>query len=65
MAGMVIKGGTGLCDLLLDTNMIEKSEFTEDIGQKYIKTYNEITTSSVIEDMVNKGTENEIFIPEY
>ena len=29
------------------------------------KTYNEITTSSVIEDMVNKGTENEIFIPEY
>jgi DNA-directed RNA polymerase II subunit RPB1 len=64
MAGQVIKGGTGMCDLLLDTEMIEKSEFTEDIGQKYIKTYNEITTSSVINDVINKE-ETGIFIPEY
>ena len=53
MTGQVIKGGTGMCDLLLDTEMIEKSEFTEDIGQKYIKTYNEITTSSIISDVIN------------
>lgn len=64
MAGQVIKGGTGMCDLLLDTDMIEKSEFTEDIGQKYIKTYNEITTSSVISDVIKKD-EVGIFIPEY
>ena len=65
MAGMVIKGGTGLCDLLLDTDMIEKSEFTEDIGQKYMKTYNEITTSNLVDDMVNKETGTDIFIPNY
>ena len=63
MAGMVIKGGTGLCDLLLDVDMIEKSEFTEDLSQKYIKTYNEITTSTLIED-VNKEN-SDIFIPNY
>jgi DNA-directed RNA polymerase II subunit RPB1 len=65
MAGMVIKGGTGLCDLLLDTDMIEKSEFTEDIGQKYMKTYNEITTSNLVGDMVSKETNTDIFIPNY
>lgn len=65
MAGMVIKGGTGLCDLLLDVDMLEKSEFTEDIGQKYTKTYNEITTSTIIEDMVKKEVSSDIFIPNY
>ena len=64
MAGQVIKGGTGLCDLILDTDLIEKSQFIEDIGQKYIKTYNEITTSSIIADVINKE-ETDIFIPEY
>lgn len=65
MAGMVIKGGTGLCDLILDVDMIEKSEFTEDIGQKYMKTYNELTTSSLVDDMVNKENTADVFIPNY
>jgi DNA-directed RNA polymerase beta' subunit len=64
MAGMVIKGGTGLCDLELDTEMLEQSEFTEDIGQKYVNTYNEISSSSVIADMINKN-EADIYIPNY
>ena len=47
--------------------MIQNSEFTEDIGQKYIKTYNDISKNTVIED-IEKPDEhevehNKIFIP--
>jgi DNA-directed RNA polymerase beta' subunit len=64
MAGLVIKGGTGLCNVILDTDMIQNSEFTEDIGQKYVKTYNDITGSNFMSDIISKPTEeNEMFIP--
>ena len=65
MAGLVIKGGTGLCNVILDTDMVQKSEFTEDIGQKYIKTYNEIGKNNVIADILDRPAEEtpDIFIP--
>ena len=63
MAGLVIKGGTGYCNIILDTDMIQNSEFTEDIGQKYIKTYNDISKNTVIEDITNNEAENDMFIP--
>jgi DNA-directed RNA polymerase II subunit RPB1 len=62
MAGLVIKGGTGMCDVILDTDMLEKSEFTEDVGQKYLKTYNDINTDNVIKDIISKEEDN-MFIP--
>ena len=43
MAGLCIKGGTGLCDLLIDTNLLENSEYTADMGQAYKKTFESIT----------------------
>lgn len=63
MAGLVIKGGTGLCDVILDTEMIEKSEFTEDIGQKYQKTFVPINKSNINEHIA-KEEEQDIFMPE-
>lgn len=65
MAGLVIKGGTGLCNVILDTDMIQNSEYTEDIGQKYVKTYNEITTNNFMTDIINRPNdeENNMFIP--
>jgi len=63
MAGLVIKGGTGYCDVILDTEMLEKSEYTEDIGQKYKKTYNELGQSSIIKDVIEKDNGG-IFMPE-
>lgn len=62
-AGLVIKGGTGLCDVMLDTELLEKSEYTEDLQQKYIKTYNEVSTSSVMTDIMKKDMSG-IFVPE-
>jgi len=62
MAGLVIKGGTGICNLILDTKLLEKSEYIEETGQKYEKV-NEMSTSSVITDVIKKEITG-IFIPE-
>jgi DNA-directed RNA polymerase II subunit RPB1 len=62
IAGLVVKAGTGMCNLLLDHEMIEKSEFTEDISQLYNKTYNEITNQNILNDIVEKS-ETDVFIP--
>lgn len=59
MCGQVIKGGTGYCDVILDTELIEKSEYTEE--NKY-KQFKEILTDNIANDIVNKDNE-EIFMP--
>ena len=63
MTGLVIKGGTGLCDLILDTEMLEKSEYTTDIGQKYEKTYIPVNKSNVNDHFVKEEDSN-IFVPQ-
>lgn len=63
MGGLVINGGTGLCNIMLDTEMIQNSQFTEDIGQKYIKTYNEINKNNVMTDIIDSQGESNIFMP--
>ena len=61
MAGLVISGGTGLCKIKLDTELIEKSEFVKDIEQEYKKTYNEITQDPIIND--ENENSDDIFMP--
>ena len=58
MAGLCIKGGTGLCNLILDKDLLENSEYTIDIGQLYKKTYEDITVQHQHE------IDTEVFIPE-
>lgn len=62
MAGLVIKGGTGLCNVILDTKLIENAEY-EDMEHKYQKTFSEISEDSVMNDVLRKEQAN-IFIPE-
>ena len=64
MAGLVVNGGTGLCDLVLDTNMLQNSEYIEELEQKYEKTFNELSIDNVVDDVMNKGETNDIFIPQ-
>ena len=61
MAGLVIKGGTGYCDVILDTNAIEKSEYSEETN-KY-RTHVEIITDAVAKDIMKNDT-GDMFIPE-
>lgn len=59
MAGLCIKGGTGLCNLILDKEMLENSEYTTDIGQLYNKTYQDITSN-----LQTQEVDDDVFIPE-
>ena len=62
MAGNVIKGGTGLCGLMLDTDMIEKSEYIEDETVEKQEIIEE--TENKLIDNVMKLNQEDIFIPE-
>jgi DNA-directed RNA polymerase II subunit RPB1 len=59
MTGQVIKGGTGYCDVILDTELIEKSEYTEE--NKY-KQFKEIIADNIAADIINRDNED-IFMP--
>lgn len=60
MAGAVIKGGTGYCELELDTDMIEKSEYIE--GIDYTKKFTELNKGTLAGDVIGKKNDD-IFIP--
>lgn len=63
MSGLAFRGGTGYCNLILDTHAIEQSEYVEDVGgDEYRKNYSLLTTNSLVEDIVNKDNEG-IFMP--
>lgn len=62
MAGMPIKGGTGLCQLKLDVKKLEQSEYMEEYEFEYGKEFDEITTNEVIDDVLS-GEQPNIFIP--
>lgn len=61
MVGSVIKGGTGYCELELDTEMIEKSEYTEE--SDYGKKFTELNKNSLASDIIGKKNDADIFMP--
>ena len=58
MAGLCIKGGTGLCNLILDKDLLENSEYTIDIGQLYNKTYESLVQQR------EQEIDTDVFIPQ-
>lgn len=64
MLGQAIKGGTGLCHLIMNTKMLESTEFpeTEDAWKKGQK-YKKITNNKVIDDVLNK-TDDDAYLPD-
>ena len=62
MAGIVIKGGTGLCELIMDDNMLENSEYIEVLDKQITGVYKHLTLNMVLSDIINK-TSIETFIP--
>lgn len=63
MAGQVIKGGTGLPNIILDHDLIENSEYIEELEEmKYKKTFTELSKSSLIDDVMNKEIDD-AFMP--
>jgi DNA-directed RNA polymerase II subunit RPB1 len=62
MAGSVINGGTGYCDVVLDTEMIEKSEITDEVD--YMKKFTELAPSTIATDIRKQGKKSGFFVPE-
>lgn len=62
MTGNVIKGGTGLCDVMLDSNMIERSEYIQDEKQIH-KSVMDDSEMHLINDIVSKEYDD-IFVPD-
>ena len=62
MAGRVIPGGSGLCDILLDVDMIQNSEYIEDIESIHRSNFISLTKNSLIEDIMTRQI-LEIFKP--
>ena len=59
MLGMIIKGGTGLPEVMVNTKMIMNSEIREeDIGQK-----EKIDGSGIVEDIVSNKSKRKVFVP--
>lgn len=62
IAGLVVTGGTGMPNILLDTDMLENSEYIEDIEQKYEKTFVPVNDNEIL-NLEHYKTESNIFIP--
>ncbi len=62
MTGACIKGGTGFCDLLLNTEMIENAEYEEN---EYDKKYEEVKTENITADILKKADTHDdgVFMP--
>jgi DNA-directed RNA polymerase beta' subunit len=58
MAGMSIKGGTGLPNITFDTDLIEKSEYVEDLDI-YGKKATELNVAPIINDIIKEVDEEE------
>jgi DNA-directed RNA polymerase II subunit RPB1 len=63
MAGLVIKGGTGYCDLILDIDMLHKSEYIENMAQKYNTTFSDLEQNVIINDVSMEEIDG--FVPDY
>lgn len=60
MAGQVIKGGTGYCELLLDVDMIQNSEYSESIEDTMV--HKTSIATAIVKDAEESG--EHIYIPE-
>ena len=63
MAGKVFNGGTGLCEVLIDNEILENSEFDEYVGTNVRKDFMELTKLNLIDDILNKDIDD-IYLPE-
>lgn len=63
MAGLVIKGGTGMCGVMLDTDMIQNSEFTK-MNYMDEQNYQPIMDSNINKQIIEQNLEEDLFMPE-
>ena len=63
MAGRCFKGGTGLCDILLDTELIENSEYNNTTNDSIGTTKNTIEINTAIQSFNKLQVNDDVFMP--
>jgi hypothetical protein len=59
--GSVIKGGTGYCELVLDTNMIQNSEY---VDKEYDNDKDNVSHNTIANSIIGDNDGEDIYIPE-
>ena len=62
MIGAAFKGGTGLCQLLMDNNMLENMEPEDTLSRLVSTEYYELRTNDLIDDLI-ENDDFDVFIP--
>lgn len=64
MLGKPFKGGTGLCEIMLDTELLENSEFNEPLNKVAVKGNKMLSRMTVIDDIIDTDNNvNNFYIP--
>lgn len=58
MAGRVINGGTGLCELILDSDFVMNSEYIEDLDILERSEFNKLESNNIINDILKRDNYN-------
>jgi DNA-directed RNA polymerase II subunit RPB1 len=63
MVGRTFKGGTGLCEIVLDNELLDNTEFHDIKDNKKYNKYIELESNSLIDDIFNRTDIDDIYLP--
>ena len=62
MLGKTFRGGTGICDVMMDNEILENSEFGN--VESKMKSHITLTKNNIIDDLIKKKDIRGLFIPQ-
>jgi DNA-directed RNA polymerase II subunit RPB1 len=63
MVGRAFKGGTGLCEIVLDNEFLQNSEYHDIRDNKHYNKYIELETNSLMNDIFNRTDIDDVYLP--
>lgn len=63
MVGRAFKGGTGLCEIVLDDELLDNTEFYDIKDNKKYNKYIELESNSLMDDIFNRTDIDDIYLP--
>jgi DNA-directed RNA polymerase II subunit RPB1 len=63
MVGRAFRGGTGLCELILDNELLENTEYHEIRDNKHYNKYIDLETNSLMSDIFNRSDIDDVYLP--
>lgn len=63
MVGRAFRGGTGLCEIVLDNELLENTEYHENRETKDYNKYIELESNPLMDDIFNRTEVEDIYLP--